>query len=103
LLVGRTELPSLHCSMISFENDIAVMVLFSCQLVISMWGRGSFITLLHDIGRFDHLLVCLLRFDARRECNARKYFYLIPAEIIGIKNESTSSEIEYHIAVFHVL
>ncbi|KAH0655360.1 hypothetical protein KY285_030242 [Solanum tuberosum] len=41
------------------------------------------------------------RFDARRECNARKYSYLIPAEIIGIKNDSTSSEIEYHIANFN--
>ncbi|WMV45922.1 hypothetical protein MTR67_039307, partial [Solanum verrucosum] len=84
-----------------FENDVAVMVFFLCQLVISMWGRGSFITLLHDIGRFDHLLVCLLSFDARRECNAHKYSYLIPDEIIGIKNESTFSEIEYHIANFN--
>ncbi|KAM3325874.1 putative tRNA putativeuridine synthase [Capsicum chacoense] len=44
------------------------------------------------------------RFDARRECNARKYSYLIPAEIIGIKNDSTSSEIDYHLANFdHIL
>ncbi|XP_009789296.1 putative tRNA pseudouridine synthase isoform X1 [Nicotiana sylvestris] len=41
------------------------------------------------------------RFDARRECNARKYSYLLPAEIIGIKNGSTSSEIDYHLSSFN--
>ncbi|XP_070031497.1 putative tRNA pseudouridine synthase isoform X1 [Nicotiana tomentosiformis] len=41
------------------------------------------------------------RFDARRECNARKYSYLLPAEIIGIKNGSTSSEIDYHLSNFN--
>ncbi|KAF3616269.1 putative protein LURP-one-related 7-like [Capsicum annuum] len=49
-------------------------------------------------------LTSFRRFDARRECNARKYSYLIPAEIIGIKNDSTSSEIDYHLANFdHIL
>ncbi|KAG5567077.1 hypothetical protein RHGRI_002594 [Rhododendron griersonianum] len=43
-------------------------------------------------------------FDARRECNIRKYSYLLPAEIIGIKNNFTPSEIDYHLSDFnHIL
>ncbi|XP_052195014.1 putative tRNA pseudouridine synthase isoform X2 [Diospyros lotus] len=37
-------------------------------------------------------------FDARRECNIRKYSYLLPAEVIGIKETFTASEIDYHIS-----
>lgn len=37
-------------------------------------------------------------FDVRRECNIRKYTYLLPAEIIGIKDNFTASEIDYHLA-----
>ncbi|CAH9073378.1 unnamed protein product [Cuscuta europaea] len=40
-------------------------------------------------------------FDARKECNVRRYSYLLPAEIIGIKNESNSSEVEYHLSDFN--
>ncbi|XP_047330568.1 putative tRNA pseudouridine synthase [Impatiens glandulifera] len=37
-------------------------------------------------------------FDVRRECNIRKYSYLLPAEIVGIKNNFTTSEIDYHLS-----
>ncbi|XP_034688518.1 putative tRNA pseudouridine synthase isoform X3 [Vitis riparia] len=40
-------------------------------------------------------------FDARRECDLRKYSYLLPAEIIGIKSNSSASEIDHHIAEFN--
>ncbi|KAA8543683.1 hypothetical protein F0562_021571 [Nyssa sinensis] len=40
-------------------------------------------------------------FDARRECNIRKYSYLLPAEIIGIKSNSSPSEIDYHLSDFN--
>ncbi|KAM7527595.1 hypothetical protein LguiB_031005 [Lonicera macranthoides] len=40
------------------------------------------------------------RFDARRECNIRKYSYLLPAEIIGIKNNLTAAEINSHLSDF---
>ncbi|XP_057512378.1 putative tRNA pseudouridine synthase isoform X1 [Actinidia eriantha] len=36
-------------------------------------------------------------FDARRECNIRKYTYLLPAEIIGIEDNFTAAEIDYHL------
>nr|GLL42878.1 putative tRNA pseudouridine synthase isoform X1 [Ipomoea trifida] len=40
-------------------------------------------------------------FDARKECNVRRYSYLLPAEIIGIKNNSTSSEVDCHLSDFN--
>ncbi|KAL3721080.1 hypothetical protein ACJRO7_005840 [Eucalyptus globulus] len=41
------------------------------------------------------------RFDPRRECNIRKYSYLLPAEIIGMKSNCTSSEVDHHISDFN--
>ncbi|KAJ4978312.1 hypothetical protein NE237_009092 [Protea cynaroides] len=40
-------------------------------------------------------------FDARRECNIRKYSYLLPAEIIGIKSDLSSAEIGHHLSEFN--
>ncbi|XP_057953311.1 putative tRNA pseudouridine synthase [Malania oleifera] len=40
-------------------------------------------------------------FDPRRECNLRKYSYLLPAEIIGIRKSFSRAEIEYHISDFN--
>ncbi|MBA0794887.1 hypothetical protein Gohar_019172, partial [Gossypium harknessii] len=40
-------------------------------------------------------------FDPRRECNLRKYSYLLPAEIIGIKSHFTEAETNYHISDFN--
>ncbi|PIA58062.1 hypothetical protein AQUCO_00500175v1 [Aquilegia coerulea] len=41
------------------------------------------------------------KFDARRECNVRKYSYLLPAEIIGIRSDISSDEIDYHLSEFN--
>ncbi|XP_065045296.1 putative tRNA pseudouridine synthase isoform X1 [Musa acuminata AAA Group] len=40
------------------------------------------------------------RFDARRECTLRMYSYLLPAEIIGIKNDCSSAEVAEHLSEF---
>ncbi|KAJ4971390.1 hypothetical protein NE237_004489 [Protea cynaroides] len=40
-------------------------------------------------------------FDARRECNIRKYSYLLPAEILGIKSDFSSTEIDHHLSEFN--
>ncbi|OVA17244.1 Pseudouridine synthase I [Macleaya cordata] len=40
-------------------------------------------------------------FDARRECNVRKYSYLLPAEIIGIRTDFCSAEIDHHLSEFN--
>ncbi|KAF5446608.1 hypothetical protein F2P56_032222 [Juglans regia] len=37
------------------------------------------------------------RFDPRRECNLRKYSYLLPAEIIGIKSYFSTTEVDHHL------
>ncbi|XP_073144168.1 putative tRNA pseudouridine synthase [Henckelia pumila] len=40
-------------------------------------------------------------FDARRECSIRKYSYLLPADIIGVKETSTAVEAGHHISDFN--
>ncbi|KAJ7964286.1 tRNA pseudouridine synthase [Quillaja saponaria] len=39
--------------------------------------------------------------DPRKECNLRKYSYLLPAEIIGIQSHFSNDEIDYHISDFN--
>ena len=46
------------------------------------------------------MLLCVRSFDPRRECNLRKYSYLLPAEIIGIKSYFGGAEADYHISDF---
>lgn len=41
------------------------------------------------------------RFDPRRECDLRKYSYLLPGEVIGIQRSFSSSEINHHISDFN--
>ncbi|GAV58646.1 PseudoU_synth_1 domain-containing protein [Cephalotus follicularis] len=40
-------------------------------------------------------------FDPRRECVLRKYSYLLPAEIIGIRSHLSSAEIDFHLSDFN--
>ncbi|KZV25771.1 tRNA pseudouridine synthase-like [Dorcoceras hygrometricum] len=40
-------------------------------------------------------------FDARRECSIRKYSYLLPADIIGVKKSYTAVEVDRHISCFN--
>uniref|UniRef100_A0A803PWZ1 Pseudouridine synthase I TruA alpha/beta domain-containing protein n=1 Tax=Cannabis sativa TaxID=3483 RepID=A0A803PWZ1_CANSA len=40
-------------------------------------------------------------FDPRKECNLRKYSYLLPADIIGIKSNLSTDEIDFHISDFN--
>nr|XP_043637288.1 putative tRNA pseudouridine synthase [Erigeron canadensis]XP_043637289.1 putative tRNA pseudouridine synthase [Erigeron canadensis] len=40
-------------------------------------------------------------FDARRECNIRKYSYLLPVEVIGITSDFSEAEIEHHLSDFN--
>ncbi|KAL3631790.1 hypothetical protein CASFOL_024774 [Castilleja foliolosa] len=40
-------------------------------------------------------------FDPRRECSIRKYAYLLPAEIIGVKEDFTASEVDHHLSDFN--
>nr|XP_027187691.1 putative tRNA pseudouridine synthase [Cicer arietinum] len=40
-------------------------------------------------------------FDPRKECNLRKYSYLLPAKIIGIQSYSSNDEIDCHLSEFN--
>lgn len=40
-------------------------------------------------------------FDARRECSIRKYSYLLPADVIGVKENFTSGEVDHHLSDFN--
>ncbi|KAL6660112.1 hypothetical protein ACP70R_002234 [Stipagrostis hirtigluma subsp. patula] len=40
-------------------------------------------------------------FDVRRECLYREYFYLLPADIIGIKDGCSSDEVQEHLSEFN--
>ncbi|KAL8516422.1 hypothetical protein ACS0TY_014904 [Phlomoides rotata] len=40
-------------------------------------------------------------FDVRRECNIRKYSYLLPAEVIGVKDNFSAVEVEHHLSDFN--
>ncbi|CAN6289513.1 unnamed protein product [Urochloa humidicola] len=40
-------------------------------------------------------------FDVRRECLYREYFYLLPAETIGVKADCSSDEVQEHLSEFN--
>jgi tRNA U38,U39,U40 pseudouridine synthase TruA len=40
-------------------------------------------------------------FDVRRECLYREYFYLLPAEVIGIKDGYSPEEMQEHLSEFN--
>ncbi|PIN09232.1 Pseudouridylate synthase [Handroanthus impetiginosus] len=40
-------------------------------------------------------------FDPRRECNIRRYSYLLPVEVIGVKDNFTAGEVDHHLSDFN--
>ncbi|KAJ8441876.1 hypothetical protein Cgig2_034135 [Carnegiea gigantea] len=56
---------------------------------------------LPDDIRVFSILPSQRRFDPRRECHVRNYSYLLPAEIIGITDNSSTAEVDYHISDFN--
>ncbi|XP_062211207.1 putative tRNA pseudouridine synthase [Phragmites australis] len=51
--------------------------------------------------RVFSMLPAQRNFDVRRECLYREYFYLLPAEIIGIKDGCSSEEVQEHLSEFN--
>ncbi|KDP45731.1 hypothetical protein JCGZ_17338 [Jatropha curcas] len=56
---------------------------------------------LPDTIRIFSILPSQKSFDPRRECDQRKYSYLLPAEIIGIKSHFSQAEIDFHLSDFN--
>lgn len=60
--------------------------------------------MLHEFGEriyIEKLLHFGRRFDPRRECTLRMYSYLLPVDVIGVKNSFTSDEIDHHLSDFN--
>ena len=49
----------------------------------------------------EKLLHLCRRFNPRRECTLRMYSYLIPVDVIGVKNSFTSDEVDHHLSDFN--
>ena len=50
---------------------------------------------------FCSLILFLRSFDPRRECVLRKYSYLLPADVIGIKSNFSTDDIDFHVSDFN--
>ncbi|KAJ4837856.1 hypothetical protein Tsubulata_019736 [Turnera subulata] len=56
---------------------------------------------LPDNVRVFSILPAQKSFDPRRECDLRKYSYLLPAEVIGLRSHFSEAETDYHISDFN--
>ncbi|KAL5709850.1 tRNA pseudouridine(38-40) synthase [Ranunculus cassubicifolius] len=56
---------------------------------------------LPDDVRVFSILPSQRKFDARKECSVRSYSYLLPVEVIGIRKDACSSEIDQHLFEFN--
>ncbi|KAL3517988.1 hypothetical protein ACH5RR_020577 [Cinchona calisaya] len=90
-------------------HSLATMIAFKMEIPENAWKHDpNGIALANCVNSFlpknirvFSILPSQRSFDARRECDVRKYSYLIPAEIIGIKNELTAAEVDLHLLDFN--
>ncbi|KAJ3682885.1 hypothetical protein LUZ60_013112 [Juncus effusus] len=90
-------------------HSLATMISLKMEIPIDAWSQDlEGISLAKYINshlpkniRVFSVLPSTKNFDARRECVFRKYLYLLPAKLIGIENNSSSSEIENHLSEFN--
>ncbi|KAK7321408.1 hypothetical protein VNO77_32029 [Canavalia gladiata] len=90
-------------------HSLATMISFKMEIPENAWkGDDSGIALANNINsylpntiRVFSILPSTKRFDPRRECNLRKYSYLLPANIIGIQSDFSEDDIDFHISEFN--
>ncbi|KAL1329753.1 hypothetical protein HN51_046934 [Arachis hypogaea] len=90
-------------------HSLATMISFKMEIPDSAWKEDNDgISLANCINsylpptiRVFSILPSKKRFDPRRECNLRKYSYLLPADIIGIQSHFSQDEIDSHISEFN--
>ncbi|XP_027091020.1 putative tRNA pseudouridine synthase [Coffea arabica] len=90
-------------------HSLATMISFKMEIPENAWKDDpNGIALANYVNSFLPENICVFSilpsqrsFDARRECDVRKYSYLLPAEIIGIKNEFTAAEVDLHLSEFN--
>ncbi|XP_063946405.1 putative tRNA pseudouridine synthase isoform X2 [Daucus carota subsp. sativus] len=89
-------------------HSLATMISLKMEIPVYAWKEDpNGISLANHINsylprsiRVFSVLPSQRSFDARRECNIRKYSYLLPAEIIGIKDTLSAAEIDCHLTEF---
>ncbi|KAK7276095.1 hypothetical protein RIF29_17228 [Crotalaria pallida] len=90
-------------------HSLATMIAFKMEIPENAWkGDDDGVALANCINsylphtiRVFSVLPSTKRFDPRRECNLRKYSYLLPADIIGIQSHFSEDEIDSHISEFN--
>ncbi|KAJ7964283.1 tRNA pseudouridine synthase [Quillaja saponaria] len=90
-------------------HSLATMITLKMEIPENAWKGDTYgIALANRINsylpcdiRVFSILPSHKRFDPRRECNLRKYSYLLPADIIGIRSHFSKEEIDYHISDFN--
>ncbi|KAK7385606.1 hypothetical protein VNO78_31334 [Psophocarpus tetragonolobus] len=90
-------------------HSLATMISFKMEIPENAWKGDDYgIGLANRINcylpntiRVFSILPSTKRFDPRRECNLRKYSYLLPADIIGIQSHFSEEEIDFHISEFN--
>lgn len=90
------------------QNRLTILIyLKACDLQSYSWHEVLFSQVCATLPFYLLILwfrspVFIFRsFDPRRECNLRKYSYLLPAEVIGIKSSFTTAEVDYHLSDFN--
>ncbi|XP_078445537.1 pseudouridine synthase family protein isoform X2 [Wolffia australiana] len=90
-------------------HSLATMISMKMEIPESAWNDDPYGIFLASFIN-DHLprnikvfsiLPSQRSFDARRECNARMYSYLLPGEIIGLRRDSSPAEIDKHLSDFN--
>ncbi|WCJ34964.1 hypothetical protein M5689_016240 [Euphorbia peplus] len=92
-------------------HSLATMITLKMEIPETAWKEDPCGTALADFVNYHlpdsirvfSILPSQKSFDARRECELRKYSYLLPAEVIGIESHFTAAEIDDHISDFNDL
>ncbi|KAF8728616.1 hypothetical protein HU200_017881 [Digitaria exilis] len=90
-------------------HSLATMISLKMEIPDRAWENdpdgislASFINAnLPNNVRVFSILPAQRSFDVRRECLYREYFYLLPAETIGIKDGCSSEEVQEHLSEFN--
>ncbi|CAK8537921.1 unnamed protein product [Lathyrus sativus] len=90
-------------------HSLSTMISFKMEIPENAWKGDD-----HGIEMANYINSCLPNsirvfsvlpstkgFDPRRECNLRKYSYLLPADIIGIQSHFSEDEVDFHISEFN--
>lgn len=92
-------------------HSLATMIAFKMEIPEFAWNNdpngfalaGYVNSHLPENIRVFSILPSQRSFDARRECSIRKYTYVLPADVIGVKDSFTAGEIDRHLSDFNDL